>query len=215
MYKELEGLKFPDESVVRWFFKEGLHAAPGTALELGCGNGCNLLLFADYGWKVEGVDINEASIRQARNNFAGKGFADAGFSVARMEDYVQTLDQESFDAILFPGTLYYLGLDEGIEILRKTAAWFKPGGRFYFRMRAFGDYRDLHGTRLSKQEVRLDFDETGESGCRNTFWESEEFVALLSDLWRPQKMVCLKHWFDNVQMGKVIGNRDFLVYGTL
>ena len=46
---ELRGLRFPDDYIVKMFFKEGLHRAPGRVLELGCGSGNNLSLFSAFG----------------------------------------------------------------------------------------------------------------------------------------------------------------------
>jgi hypothetical protein len=51
---ELRGLRFPDIYVVRMFFKERLQRELGRVLELGCGNGINLLLFAEFDWDVMG-----------------------------------------------------------------------------------------------------------------------------------------------------------------
>lgn len=42
--KLLRGLRFPDDYIVKMFFKEGLQHHPGKVLELGCGNGNNLIL---------------------------------------------------------------------------------------------------------------------------------------------------------------------------
>ena len=53
--KELKGLRFPDEYVIKFFFKSGLHASPGRVVEFGCGNGNNLSLFRAYGWDVTGL----------------------------------------------------------------------------------------------------------------------------------------------------------------
>ena len=70
---ELRGLRFPDEYVVKMFFKEGLHKAPGIVLEMGCGNGNNLLLFAAFGWSVTGVDYDAAALEDAKFNLEGQG----------------------------------------------------------------------------------------------------------------------------------------------
>lgn len=44
-------------------------ARPGsTALDLGCGEGRNLLFLAENGWPVTGVDISEVGIGQVRES---------------------------------------------------------------------------------------------------------------------------------------------------
>jgi len=62
MYKDLKGLKFPDNAVIKFFFKERLGEKCGKVLEYACSNGNNLSLFASYGWECLGVDLNELNI---------------------------------------------------------------------------------------------------------------------------------------------------------
>jgi SAM-dependent methyltransferase len=71
----LKGLRYPDEYVIRWFYKEGLERVPGRVLELGCGDGNNLLPFVDYGWDVVGIDYDENSIANGRHNLENAGYA--------------------------------------------------------------------------------------------------------------------------------------------
>lgn len=66
-------MRFPDEYIVRMFFKEGLQHSPGRVLELGCGSGNNLMLFHEFGWQVVGVDISTASLSDAVHNLSGGG----------------------------------------------------------------------------------------------------------------------------------------------
>ncbi|HEX2559449.1 methyltransferase domain-containing protein, partial [Phenylobacterium sp.] len=66
--RDIKGLKFPDEFVVRHFFKRGLAERPGKVLELGSGTGNNLSLYAAYGWRLTGVDYDAAALADARWN---------------------------------------------------------------------------------------------------------------------------------------------------
>jgi hypothetical protein len=43
--KKIEGLKFPDEYLIRFFFKNKLFNKKGDVIEFGCANGNNLSLF--------------------------------------------------------------------------------------------------------------------------------------------------------------------------
>ena len=69
MLKNIRGLKYPDIYITRFFFKEILHKSPGKVLELGCGNGNNLMLFVEYNWNVTGIDNNNKAINNANYNF--------------------------------------------------------------------------------------------------------------------------------------------------
>ena len=64
MLRKLKGLKFPEEFLTRFFFKEKLFKHKGHVLELGCGNGNNLTLFNQFGWRTTGVDINNRNIKK-------------------------------------------------------------------------------------------------------------------------------------------------------
>ena len=48
--KDIEGLKFPDEYIIRMFYKEGLDKKTGKVIELGSGNGSNLVICQVPGW---------------------------------------------------------------------------------------------------------------------------------------------------------------------
>ncbi|MBI3683502.1 MAG: class I SAM-dependent methyltransferase [Acidobacteria bacterium] len=46
---------------------------PGTALDLGMGQGRNSLFLAEKGWKVTGVDLSDVGIAKAKQTAAAKG----------------------------------------------------------------------------------------------------------------------------------------------
>lgn len=95
--------------------------SPGTALDLGCGEGADAVWLARQGWRVTAVDISGVAIERALSHAAG------------LEIDFQRLDlQESFP----PGTfdlvsVQFLHFWEDFDraaILRKAAAAVAPGG---------------------------------------------------------------------------------------
>jgi SAM-dependent methyltransferase len=66
---KMKGLKYPDEFVIKFFFKENLHKIKGDVLELGCANGNNLIMFYQYGWNTVGIDLNQDSLSNGEYNF--------------------------------------------------------------------------------------------------------------------------------------------------
>ena len=67
--KKILGLKYPDEMVTRFFFKNNLDRRRGTVFELGCGNASNLTLFSAYQWNCSGLDISNKLLEMALENF--------------------------------------------------------------------------------------------------------------------------------------------------
>ena len=66
--REIRGLKYPDEFVVRHFFKRGLSDRAGRVQELGCGTGNNLSLYQAWDWRVAGVDYDAGALADCRFN---------------------------------------------------------------------------------------------------------------------------------------------------
>ena len=53
----------------------GLDVAPGRALDLGCGEGGDVLHLAEVGWDVTGIDLSEAAVARARDAARERGVA--------------------------------------------------------------------------------------------------------------------------------------------
>ncbi len=118
MLKNIQGLKYPDEQLVRFFFKEKLNQLTGSVLELGCGNGNNLMLFAEYNWNIMGVDINNKLIDAANSNFKHLSKSNFLFQTDDMIKFVKKYNGEKFDCFLLPSSLYYLSEEKIIELLK-------------------------------------------------------------------------------------------------
>jgi SAM-dependent methyltransferase len=217
--KEWQGLRFPDEFLVRFFFKNAMAESRGKVLELGCASGANLIVFAEYGWDCTGVDIFPELVEQARSNYSrmaalGQVSPDSWqFVAADMRDYLSK-ESDLFDCILFPSSIYYLDMIGIRDCLHNVSRLLKPGGKFFFHMREKGDYRHLHGTKLDDTTVRADFPETGEQGCIISFFDPTEFLKIITEYWPVMPHpVLLKSGFDNPQGNKIISNRDFIIWG--
>ena len=63
----------------------GLH--PGTALDIGMGQGRNSLFLAESGWQVTGIDISDEALDQAKASAE-----EAGLSLAALRADVSTYD---------------------------------------------------------------------------------------------------------------------------
>jgi SAM-dependent methyltransferase len=211
---ELEGMKFPDEMVTRFFFKSGLHRRIGRVLELGCGNGNNLGLFAAYGWHCTGLDYQQALIDQARRNFERQGYADARLEVADMNDPLPPF--HDIDVLLMPGSLYYVHAQRGREIIRELGPRLNPGALVFCRFRTPEDYRFGRGDDLGQDSFRLTIAETSEEGCVNAFFSLESMLDVLKPCdidtatLRSMRLV-----FDNLgRDDHMIPNHEMIVWGS-
>lgn len=52
------------------------HLTPGTALDLGCGEGADVLWLAQHGWRATGVDISQVAIQRALEAARAQGLSE-------------------------------------------------------------------------------------------------------------------------------------------
>ncbi|MCY4525112.1 MAG: class I SAM-dependent methyltransferase, partial [Anaerolineaceae bacterium] len=69
---------------------------PGSALDLGCGNGANTLMLAGAGWRVTGVDCSAQAIALARQAAQARGL-DARFICS---DFSEWQADARFDLVI-------------------------------------------------------------------------------------------------------------------
>lgn len=134
---ELRGLRFPDEFVVKMFFKEQLQRAPGRMLEFSCGSANNLTLFAAFGWDVTGLDYTSSVLADARYNIDGVGTViqcDLAVDFPAFGDRI-------FDAILLPSVNYYIPRASFVRLLAQCRRCIKLSGMFFIRSRLPEDWR--------------------------------------------------------------------------
>ena len=94
--------------------------APGTALEVGCGEGADALWLAGRGWQVTGVDVSTVALERAAAQAAAAGLAER---TAWQQDWDEG---ERYDLV----TAQFLHLPRGAReaLHRRLAAAVRPGG---------------------------------------------------------------------------------------
>jgi SAM-dependent methyltransferase len=84
---------------------------PGSALDVGCGTGTNLLYLASKGWKVSGVDYAPLAIIRARYRFLWAGLK-ANLLIGDYTRLPEATLKGPFDLILDIGCLHAFSSDE-------------------------------------------------------------------------------------------------------
>ncbi|HEV8017059.1 MAG TPA: class I SAM-dependent methyltransferase [Steroidobacteraceae bacterium] len=192
------------------FFKEGLQRRRGRVLELGCGNGNNLLLFTAFGWDVTGVDRSSDALADARHNLEGVG---------TFIEYDLTQDfpipaAALFDAILLPNVAYYLPRSDFVRILRDCGQRLRPGGIMFLNARVKEDWRWGRGREEEPAGFRLECRETGELGLLNVFYAADEVAALIRKHFGELRQVQqLSMIYDNPEGGIVVRNAEIVIWG--
>ncbi|MBO9671548.1 MAG: methyltransferase domain-containing protein [Sphingobium sp.] len=93
--------------------------APGDMLEVGCGSGHFLAQAAAAGWRVMGIDFDEAAVAAAR--------AIPGVDAQAMDMHDPALDGKRFDGIAFNNVIEHL--PDPARVFARCHALLAPGGR--------------------------------------------------------------------------------------
>jgi SAM-dependent methyltransferase len=205
-------MRFPDDYVIRMFFKEGLQGAPGRVLELGCGSGNNLLLFQEFDWQVVGVDISAELLARAAHNLSN------GPHVATLlqADLAYGMPEVSgeFDAVILPSFNYYVPRASFLNLLSECNRLLVPGGMFFIRSRTRQDWRYGRGREVERDGFVLECSETGEQGLLNVFYDADDLSAMVETALGPlRQRRILRMRYENIQNEVVITNDEVVIWG--
>ncbi|GAA2256335.1 hypothetical protein GCM10010145_25750 [Streptomyces ruber] len=98
---------------------------PGTALDVGCGEGGDVVWLAGQGWKVTGADFSANGLARAARHAAEAGVADR-VDWWQVDARTLTADGRSYDLV----TTHYLHAPDGgmVEVTRRLTDAVAPGG---------------------------------------------------------------------------------------
>jgi len=216
---ELRGLIYPDEFVIKFFFKNRLHTRTGRVLELGCGNGNNLLLFHEYGWSVIGLDINKESLADAQHNFELPTLGSQRHQFIEHDLARGLCDTISanVDVILLPSILYYIPRHAAVTVLRDLRSYCIDGALVFLRNRTLRDYRYRRGVEVERNGYLLTDAATGEAGLLNVFYDEWELLDMLRQYLNLDTTTaeCLSLAYQNPQNGVRVNNADLVIWGQL
>jgi SAM-dependent methyltransferase len=214
--RDIQGLKFPDEYLIKFFFKEGLNNRTGDVVEFGCGNGNNLMLFNQFGWNTVGIDLDSDKINFAEQNFA-KCSEDHNYLFIRSDisKGIKDILPAKFDVVLFPSVLYYISRKAVLKLLDEVTHYVKSTFLTYVRMRSVKDYRYGRGKQVEHNGFILDIKETGEYQHLNVFYHEYELVDMLREKLGLETSSLQIFTVDclNLHEGIPVFNSDLVIWG--
>lgn len=99
---------------------------PGSALDLGCGEGGDAIWLAEHGWTVTGVDLSPTAIARGRAAAAAIGIDDdVHLEAADLATWHATHEHDLVCASFLQSWPVEIPRD---EILRRAKGWVAPGG---------------------------------------------------------------------------------------
>lgn len=114
-----------------------------SILEIGCGEGGNLLPFAEIGCKVQGIDIAKTKIENARDMFQKAGYNSMFYS----EDFFHFKTETKFDLIIIHDVIEHIDIKKKGEFIRKTTSLLKANGIVFWGFPAwqmpFGGHQQM------------------------------------------------------------------------
>lgn len=104
----------------------------GRLLDIGCGHGWVGLRLAERGMRLDGIDLSESQVAQARRRAADAGLSEARFWRADARELAADPNYRGrYDSIIVHALLHHLAADAQAALLHDLAGLLRPGGRVY------------------------------------------------------------------------------------
>jgi len=218
-FKELQGLKYPDEYFTKFFYKNKLQEKKNLKyLEFGCGNGSNLMLPYQYGNDVIGVDYDDSLIESANHNFNLLGKENFSFYADDMRSYIKNTKDIKADVFILASIIYYISKNDFIKFLLDAVENknLNKNIPFYIRVRSVKDFRYGYGECIGKNRYKLPSNSiTGESNAEIEFYTESEILDILKKYLNISKYEIFHLDNQNNHNGNIILNSDIVIWGTI
>lgn len=173
--------QYPNESVVRFMFAnfptDLEQRNQLKILDIGCGGGRHVKLFAEQGFATYGTDLSGEGIRQTQIMLAKHNLT---AELMQCDMTKLPYDDNFFDAAISFGVFYYSdskGMKKSITELHRVL---RDGGKAFINIRSTDDYRFGKGRKIEKNTFLLDVGETNEKDMMIHFLSKEDVYAYCS-----------------------------------
>ena len=216
---DIKGLKYPDEYFIKFFFKFNLHQKKDdTYVELGCSNGCNLMLPYQFNNNVVGVDLDKTLIGYAKENFTSEKSKNSfSFFNQDMREFAKEKKNFQTDVLVLANSIYYIPKNDFIELLNDLNTNFNLGKNipFFIRFRKPDDFRNNKGKIIDKNSIIIQNGITGEDGAFCKFYETQELIQILQKMLNLHDFEIMHLKYDNIQNNIKVTSSEAVIWGYI
>jgi ubiquinone/menaquinone biosynthesis C-methylase UbiE len=177
--------QYPNESVVRFMFAnfptDLEQRKQLKILDVGCGGGRHVKLFAEQGFAAYGTDLSGEGIRQTKIMFAKHNLT---AELMQCDMTKLPYDNNFFDGAISFGVFYYSDSKKVKKAISELYRTLKDGGRALINMRTTNDYRFGKGEQMEENTFILTISETNEEGMPVHFLTEEAVYEYFSQFSR-------------------------------
>lgn len=157
-------------------------------LDIGCGDGRNMLPFWAKGIACAGIDGSQEAINLASKNLSGLGFKNVSFYLENFDD-IEIV--EKFDLLISAKVFkHYWSLE---KILPRLLGLLNPGGYILFEFASLED--SSHDKCQKDGEKQEGYRYLHKSGTRYRFHSKKELEEIFKDL-KDLKIEKMEYWDD-------------------
>lgn len=159
MFTSRDWGSFPNESLIRAFSRSIRQNSPEpSVLELGCGTGANIPLFAKYYCKYTGIDASPAALAKCSSLLSSYNINHRSHLVqADLYDFDVASLNSIFDYVIDIECLYSISFERAYQLISGSHNCLKPGGTFISLM--FSNGTDLNSLKSFKGVSTRSIDE--------------------------------------------------------
>ncbi len=143
----------PQSAVLRKLIEEG-GAAPGSALDVGCGTGDSSIYLARHGWRVTGVDFTPKALEKARAK-AHAADVTVNFVHADVTNLTRAELGAGFGLIVDNGCLHNMSDADRDAYVREVSAVAAPEARLFVVAFVPGGRMGVRGVAPAEMERRF------------------------------------------------------------
>ncbi len=158
-------------------------------LDFCCGNGRNIVYFAEKGFDIYGFDWSKDGIKETKERLKDKKLK-AHLTVCSMFDPLP-YDNDYFEAVIAVRALYHGRLSQLKKIIKEVARVTKKDGILFWHGATYGDYDNIikSGQKLKKLEPNTYVGTIGQyKGVIKHYFSKTEAVSFLKPYYKIKKI---------------------------